>query len=82
MRSPIFHTLPCTGTADPQAEEEVAPTSLSVWNANVNGGYGGVGVVAVVLDEEGVLLPGLLDHRHWSRGRGKIFSNTVCLHSH
>lgn len=73
MRSLIFHALPCAGTADPQAEEihadEPAPTSLGVRNADVNGRDGRVGMVAVVLDEEGVLLPGLLYHRHWSDGR-------------
>lgn len=68
VRSVVFHTQPCASTADPDVEEtrEPAPTSLSVWNADVNGRYGRVGVVAVVLDEVGVLLPGLLYHRHWS----------------
>lgn len=73
VRSLIFHALPCAGTAYPEAEkihaDQPAPTSLGVRNADVNGRDGRVGVVAVVLDEEGVLLPGLLYHRHWSNGR-------------
>lgn len=52
-----------------QLPYQPAPTSLGVRNADVNGRDGRVGVVAVVLDEEGVLLPGLLYHRHWSDGR-------------
>lgn len=63
--------FPLQGTADPQAEEihADAPTSLGVRDADVDGRDGWVGVVAVVLDEEGVLLPRLLDHRHWSDRR-------------
>ena len=40
-----------------------ALTTLSVGHPEVDGGYGGVCVVAVVLQEGRLILPGLLHHR-------------------
>lgn len=75
----IFHVSPSINiyTADPTAEgiqpEEQPPTSFSVRHSDVNGWYGGIGMVAVVLDKKGVLFPGLLYHRNWSRGKKTDF---------
>lgn len=75
----IFHVSPSINlcTADPSAggiqPEEQAPTSFSVRHSDVNGWYGGIGMVAVVLDEKGVFFPGLLYHRNWSTGKEADF---------